>query len=172
MDPINSACRNGEGIASPPQASHFAGESSAHGVDPAAHPTGKRRGRTALLVGLSSTILSVVGFGGLTLFEQYNSLVSEMRSDLKHFNETSSEFVKRDSFQRFRDQVRDRVFKELPEANLAKYRLEEELKASEKARIETAEELRRLRERLAFLEGRQTATATVKAPAFAPNNAD
>jgi hypothetical protein len=172
MEPTNLAYRNGEGVACPPQASQFAGESGAHGVDQGVHPAGKRRGRTALLVGLSGTILSVLGFGALTLFEQYNSLVSEMRSDLKHFNETSSEFVKRESFQRFRDQVKERVFKELPEANLTKYRLEEELKASEKARIETAEELRRLRERLAFLEGRQAATATAKAPAFSPNNSE
>ena len=172
MDPTNLAFRNGEGIACPPQASQIAGGTGAHGVDPGAHPGRKRRGRTALLVGLGSTILSVLGFGALTLFEQYNSLVSEMRSDLKHFNETSSEFVRRDSFQRFRDQVKERVFKELPEANLTKYRLEEELKASEKARIETAEELRRLRERLAYLEGRQAATTTAKAPALTPNNTD
>jgi hypothetical protein len=172
MDPTNLAHRNGEGVACPPQTSQFAVDGGGYGLDHAPHPPGKRRRRTAILVGVSSTILSVLGFGALTLFEQYNSLVSEMRNDLKHFNETSSEYVKRDSFQRFRDTVKERLFKELPEANLAKYRLEEELKASEKARIETAEELRRLRERLAFLEGRQTATATAKAPALSPNNSD
>jgi hypothetical protein len=171
MDPTNPAYRNGEGVACPTQASQVAAEGGARGVDPAAHPGGKRRGRTALLVGLGSTILSVLGFGALTLFEQYNSLVSEMRSDLKHFNETIGEYVKRDSFQRFRDQAKER-FKELEESRVAKYRLEEELKAGEKARIETAEELRRLRERLAYLEGRQAATATAKAPALTPNNPD
>jgi len=68
--------------------------------------------------------------------------------------------------------VRYNVASPQGQANLTKYRLEEELKASEKARIETAEELRRLRERLAFLEGRQAATATAKAPAFSPNNSE
>jgi hypothetical protein len=154
------------------QVSPLADDRAARGPDRAGQPVGRRRGRTALILGLGSTLLSVLGFGALTLFEQYNSLVTEMRNDLKHFNETSGEFVKRDSFQRFRDTVKERLFKELPEANLAKYRLEEELKASEKARTEMAEELRRLRERLAFLEGRQAATTTVKAPAFSPNNDD
>ncbi|HMF13995.1 MAG TPA: hypothetical protein VKE94_16875 [Gemmataceae bacterium] len=172
MDSNGVACQNVENAASPVRASQFAGDSGAHGLDAAAHPTGKRRGRTALVVGLGSTILSVVGFGALTLFEQYNSLVSEMRSDLKHFNETSSEYVKRDSFQRFRDTVKDRLFKELPEANLAKYRLEEELKASEKARTEMTEELRRLRERMAYLEGRQTVTTTTKAPPYSARSDD
>jgi hypothetical protein len=113
----------------------------------------------AILVGVGSSLLSVLGFGALTAFEQYNSLVSEMRSDLKHFNETIGEYVKRDSFQRHRDQVKDKL-KELQESQVEKYRLEQELKASEKLRIETAEELRHLRERLAYLEGRQAAIAS------------
>ena len=159
MDPHGPVCRNGEAVVCPTQASSFMD-------DPVTAPPGKRRGRTALLVGIGSTLLSVLGFGALTLFEQYNGLVSEMRNDLKHFNETIGEYVKRDSFQRFRDQSKER-FKELQESNLAKYRLEQELKASEKARTETADELRRLRERLAYLEGRQAATAAVQAPASA-----
>jgi len=119
----------------------------------------KRRRRMAILVGVGSSLLSVLGFGALTAFEQYNSLISEMRSDLKHFNETVGEYVKRESFQRYRDQVKDKI-KELQETNVAKYRLEQELKASEKLRMETAEELRHLRERLAYLEGRQSTIAS------------
>jgi hypothetical protein len=119
----------------------------------------KRRRRVAILIGVGSSLLSVLGFGALTAFEQYNSLISEMRSDLKHFNETVGEYVKRESFQRYRDGVKDKL-KELQETNVAKYRLEQELKASEKLRIETAEELRHLRERLAYLEGRQSTIAS------------
>ena len=123
----------------------------------------QRRRRMAILVGVGSSLLSVLGFGMLTAFEQYNSLVSEMRGDLKHFNETVGEYVKRESFQRYRDQMKASL-KELQETNVAKFRLEQELKASEKLREETAEELRRLRERLAYLEGRQAAKASNPLP--------
>jgi septal ring factor EnvC (AmiA/AmiB activator) len=159
MDP-NSDCPSEETAASAVQPRLPAAES--------APSKRRRRRRTAIFLSVGSGLLSVVGFGALTLFEQYNSLVSEMRNDLKHFNETSGEYVKRDSFQRFRDQVKEHLIKELPEVNLAKYRLEQELKASEKARMETAEDLRRLRERLAYLEGRQS-TAANPPPASLPN---
>jgi sensor histidine kinase YesM len=148
----SSECRAENGQASlphPVQTSHVLMLSS----------TRKRRRRMAILVGVGSSLLSVLGFGALTAFEQYNSLISEMRSDLKHFNETVGEYVKRDNFQRYRDQVKDKI-KELQETNVEKYRLEQELKASEKLRNETTEELRRLRERLAYLEGRQAAIAS------------
>ena len=118
----------------------------------------KRRRLIAILVGVTSSVMSVLGFGALTAFEQYSSLVSEMRNDLKHFNETTGEYVKRDSFHRYRDQMKANL-KELQETNVEKYRLEQELKAGEKLRNEMADELRRLRERVAYLEGRQSATA-------------
>jgi hypothetical protein len=47
--------------------------------------------------------------------------------------------------------------KELHEAELARVRLEQELRASEKAREELALEMRQMREHIAFLDGRQTA---------------
>jgi hypothetical protein len=121
----------------------------------------KRRG--PVIWGIVSTVLSAVGFIALALFEQYNSMLGELRADLKHFNETVAEFVKRDSFQRFRDQVKERM-KEVEQSNLAKARLEQELKVSEKAREDLMHDMQRLRERLAFMEGRQTASPHVAAP--------
>ena len=118
-----------------------------------------RAKKRRLLWGLGGTILSALGFVGLALFEQYNGVLSELRADLKHFNETSSDYVKKDSFQRFRDHFRDCI-KEFHEAEVAKARLEQELKASEKARDELAQEVLQIRERLAYVEGRQTATPT------------
>jgi septal ring factor EnvC (AmiA/AmiB activator) len=115
--------------------------------------------RRRLLWGLGGTILSALGFVGLALFEQYNGVLSELRADLKHFNETSGEYVKKDSLQRIREHFRD-CMKELHEIDAAKGRLEQELKASEKARDELAQELRQMRERLAYMEGRQTANPT------------
>ena len=107
--------------------------------------------------GIGGTVMSAVGFIALALFEQYNSVLSEFRADLKHFNETSSEYVRRESFQRFREHFRESM-KELHEAELTRVRLEQELRASEKAREELALELRQMREHLAFLDGRQTTT--------------
>jgi biopolymer transport protein ExbB/TolQ len=129
-----------------------------------AHSPARKKRRGPLIWGIVSTVLSAVGFIALALFEQYNSMLSELRADLKHFNETAAEFVKRDSFQRFRDQVRERI-KEMEQANLAKAQLEQELRVSEKAREELAHEMQRLRERLAFLEGRQTASPHAARPA-------
>ena len=122
-------------------------------------PAPKKRGRGPLLWGMGGTILSAVGFIGLALFEQYNSMLSELRSDMKHFNETSGEYVKKESLQRFRDQVKERM-KEVSEFRAARTQFEQELKASEKAREEMARELQRMRERMAFLEGRHTASST------------
>jgi septal ring factor EnvC (AmiA/AmiB activator) len=115
--------------------------------------------RRRLLWGLGGTILSALGFVGLALFEQYNGVLSELRADLKHFNETSSEYVKKDSLQRIREHFRD-CMKELHEIDAAKGRVEQELRASEKARDELAQELRQMRERLAYMEGRHSANPT------------
>jgi hypothetical protein len=122
-----------------------------------AAPAPKKRGRGPLLWGMGGTLLSALGFIGLALFEQYNSMLSELRSDMKHFNETSSEYVKKESLQRFRDQVKER-FKDANESRVLRTQLEQELKASERAREEMTHELQRMRERLAFLEGRHTAS--------------
>jgi hypothetical protein len=124
----------------------------------------------ALLWGVGSTLLSVLGFIALALFEQYNSGLNELRNDLKHFNETSGGFVKREDLQRFRDQVRGR-FKELQADGTLRAHLEQELRASEKAREEMAHELQRFRERLAFMEGRQTVPSSTQKPGPANNQA-
>lgn len=111
-----------------------------------------RKGRNAMLWGVASTVLSVAGFVGYALFEQYNASLAELRNDLKHFNETASGFVQKDDFQRFRDQNKEHV-KELHTASVYRAQLEHELQNAEKARDEMAQELRQIRERIAFVEG-------------------
>jgi hypothetical protein len=120
------------------------------------HSAGKTR--TSLIWGVGGTVLSVVGFIGMILFEEYNSLMLELRGDLKHYYETSGDLVKKESFHKLRDRVID-CCKDVQAANAARVQLEQELRASEKARDELARELRQMRERLAFIEGRQTATS-------------
>ena len=91
------------------------------------HPSGQRFGkRSALLFSIGGTVLSAFGFIAMMLFEQYNSSLAELRNDLKHFNEISSDFVKKESFRRSTDQVKECV-KENQIAGLQRARLEQEL---------------------------------------------
>jgi hypothetical protein len=139
------------------------GDSTSPSVTQAPHADetrSKGRGRGPLFWGMGGTILSAVGFIAMILFEQYNSVLSELRNDLKHFHETSSEFVRRDSFQKFRDLFRER-FKEMQAADLARMQLEQELRVAEKARDEMTRTLQQLRERLAYVEGRQMAAPSI-----------
>jgi hypothetical protein len=118
-------------------------------------PSPAPRRRSLLFLGLSGgTLLSVVGWVGLLLFEQYSESLTELRNDLKHFNELSGELVKKDSLRRLRDRVIE-CSKEVTESALARTALEKELAASEKSRKTLVRELNRLRERLASVEGRQ-----------------
>ncbi len=114
------------------------------------------RSRRALFWGVISTVLSAIGLIGLALFEQYNGMLSELRMDLKHFNETSSEFVKNDRLQKCWERLKE-CSKETHASSLARERLEKELKASERVREVMAREMQRLRERLAYLEGMKAA---------------
>jgi septal ring factor EnvC (AmiA/AmiB activator) len=157
MDRHTMVCKEETIMALGPQPSHLAQDYRA----PHAAPSSifaKARTRRAILWGTVSTVLSAIGLIGLALFEQYNGMLSELRTDLKHFNETSSDYVKKDAYHRLRDELKE-LRKETQTANLALAQAELEVKASEKAREEMARDLQRMRERLAYLEGRQTATS-------------
>ena len=65
------------------------------------------RARRAFMWGIASTVLSGIGLLGLALFEQYNGMLSELRADLKHFNETTGEYVKKDRLQRCWERLKD-----------------------------------------------------------------
>jgi hypothetical protein len=134
-------------------------------VIPQGSPTGaveapcpQKKNRLSLFWKISGgTILSVIGFVAMLLFEQYNNSLAELRNDLKHFNETSAEFVKKDSQRRFMERMRE-CFQEMEASKAARTDLERELRASEHSREELAHEVQHLRERLANVEGRQAAT--------------
>ena len=85
------------------------------------------KSRAAMIWGVGSTVLSVLGFLAWGLFEQYNSSLAELRADLKHFNEASSTFVKKDSMTRFRDQAKAQ-YKEMQSVSLSNKQLEENAK--------------------------------------------
>jgi hypothetical protein len=131
------------------------GSANGHHPDALANPALHKFKGKGLLWGLGGTILSVIGFVALALFEQYNGMLSELRTDLKHFNETSGEFVKKENVQKYREEMKN-CTKEIQASSAARTLLEQELRSSEKVREEMAHELQHMRERLAFLEGRQT----------------
>ena len=163
MDQNTLVCRNGGCASSPsPHSAHLADAAAADHAHPSGLPSPLSKGYSTLFWGLGGTVLIALGFIALALFEQYNGMISELRSDLKHFNETSSEFVKRDSLQRLRDQTKEH-FKTVQEATATRAQLEHELIASEKAREEIARELHQIRERLAFVEGQQAPTSIAHA---------
>lgn len=116
----------------------------------------KGRSRRAVLCAAASTLLSGAGLVGLAMFEQYNSALNELRNDLKHFNESSSEYVKKDRLQKCWEHLRE-CGQAMNAANAARERLEHELKASERGREDLAKEMQRLRERLSYLEGMKAA---------------
>ena len=156
MEHSSVICRTDEGASTicTSQVGHVAHEGSARYVTRPGSPALSRRNRR-LFWGLGGTVLSAVGFIAMILFEQYNSALTELHNDLKHFNETSSQFVKKESVQRYKEEMRE-CLKEMQASNSARTLLEQELRASEKTRDEMSHELQRMRERLAYLEGLQT----------------
>jgi chromosome segregation ATPase len=112
-----------------------------------------------------------VGFIALALFEQYSDSLSELRHDLKHFNESAGDLVKKDSLRRFRDHIR-KWSRDLQDAKEGRILMKKELQVSETARKEMGQQLQMLRERLAGVEGRQAATPIViTAPPSGKNEA-
>jgi hypothetical protein len=137
---------------------HDQGGAAAPGKMGSLHASSPIRGRRrlALLLSIGGTILSALGFIAFSLFEQYNDGLAELRHDLKHFNETSADLVKREQLGRLREHLKE-CYQELHAASEGRLLMQKELQASETARKEIALELQRLRERLACVEGRQSA---------------
>jgi chromosome segregation ATPase len=120
------------------------------------------------------TVLSVAGFVAMIGYQQYSDSLAELRNDLKRFNEARAELVTKDSLRERFNSMKEHI-KELREANLNGLResqtvnlanhardtqigqLEKQVKSLEDDRKEMAQELQRLRERLAAVEGRQAA---------------
>jgi hypothetical protein len=143
----------GEGGSAPPHTCHTCGHSSGR-------PSSSTR--RALWWGIAGTLLSGVGWIALMLFDQYNASLAELRNDLKHFHEARAELVKKESMRKLYEHVKD-CFKELQASIADRTALEKQLKESDRSRRAVARELQRIRERLANVEGRQSAT-TVAVP--------
>jgi len=165
MDQNNIVCRNVEFVSPassrvPQQARELPAEQS----QTISHPTSpKKKGRLALAWGISGTVLSALGFLGVTLYQQYTDSLNELRRDLNHFHEASAELVKKESLRKCREKLAE-CLKELRDSAALRTRVERDLHASEEERKETLRELQRVRERLAAVEGRQSAITVVLPP--------
>jgi hypothetical protein len=131
-------------------------------VTPQPAPSVKGEDRMSLFWRIfGGTLLSLAGLGGLTLYQQLNSSITEVRNEVNRINEGRGEFVKKDELSTRTTTIWNGI-KDLQAANgtvtALKERegvLEQQLKASEDDRREMAKEIQKLRERLAALEGRQ-----------------
>jgi DNA-binding transcriptional MerR regulator len=113
-----------------------------------------------------STLLSIAALVAITLYQQINSSLNEIRSDLSHLNESQSDAVKKDEFNsrilalvnNLNDlKAATKVVGDCSEERSAM--LDRRLRDSDGERKELARELQRLRERLAVVEGRQATPA-------------
>ncbi len=120
----------------------------------------RSKGRLAMLWGISGTVISALGFIGLSLFDQYNHSLNELQRDIKHFHEVSGNLVKKESLQRCYDRLGE-CLKELQTSIAARGQMERELEMAQKDRRELEREVQRMRERLALVEGRQSAAPIV-----------
>jgi hypothetical protein len=118
-------------------------------------PRSSRR-RQAILWGIGSTVLSGLGLIALCLFEQYNGMLSELRADLKHFNETVGEYAKKERVASLREAVRQ-CSNELATSKVEHEQLGQELRVSQTQRAVLEKELQQLRERMAYVEGMRAA---------------
>jgi len=146
-------CRNdGAGAGCP------AAAASAH--HSAALPALHGKGRWAVAWGIFGTVFSTLGFVAWALFEQYNANLNELQRDLKHFHEASADLVKKEALQRCYNKLAE-CTKEIQASTAAREQLIRELDAAQKHQREMEREVQQLRERLASVEGRQTATPIV-----------
>jgi hypothetical protein len=135
---------------------------------PPRHASSKSKTRATLFWGISGgTVLSVIGFIALALFEQYNDSLNELRGDLKHFNTSCADLVKKEDLRNRMNSVKTHI-KELEAANVVNpvrdarlAHMEQQIKAFEDERKQLGQEIQRLRERLAAVEGRQAAAPVI-----------
>src|SRR5262249_44237122 len=97
---------------------------------PGHHADSRGRGRLAMLWGIAGTVVSALGFIGLSLFDQYNHSLNELQRDIKHFHEVSGSLVKKESLQRCYDRVGECI-KELQASMAARAQMERELETAQ-----------------------------------------
>lgn len=112
------------------------------------------------------TLLSIAALVAVTLYQQFNNGLNDLRNDLSRLNEGRGDFIKKDEFNSRMGAAWGGI-KEAKDASTTvatlkehSLLLEQQVKSGEEERKDLMREVRRLTERLAALEGRQSATTT------------
>jgi len=107
------------------------------------------------------TLLSIVALVCVTVYQQFTSVLNELRSDVNRLNESRADLLKKDEFNSRMTSVWAGM-KDLQAGGAAVTAarerlglLEQQLKASEDERKEATRQLEEVRERLGVVEGRQ-----------------
>ena len=113
-------------------------------------------------------VISVGALICITMYQGISNNIAELRTALNHVNETQADFVKKDEFSNRITTIWNGI-KESNVANVSvaglkerEAQLEQQLKGSEDERRELNREVKRLAERLATVEGRQSAARPAK----------
>ncbi len=111
------------------------------------------------------TLLSIMALVLVTVYQQFTSTLTELRSSLTHLNEAQAELVRKDEFNSRMTSAWNTV-KDLQvaaaAASAARDRitsLEQQLHSTDDERKDLNKHVQELRERLAALEGKHAATA-------------
>lgn len=140
----------------------LAAESLRNAALPADSPRGDERISTFWRI-FGGTLLSIAALVCITVYQQFNNTLNELRSAVAHLNEGRADLVRKDEYNSRNSSLWNGL-KEAQTASAAtvavKERqalLEQQLKSAEEERRELAREVKRLSERLAAVEGRQGA---------------
>ena len=107
------------------------------------------------------TVLSIAALVVVTLYQQINNNMTELRNDMIRLNESRGDLIKKDEFNMRMTSVWNSIKEEqatggaligLRERSTL---LEQQLRTAESERKDLSRELQQLRERLAVIEGRQ-----------------
>jgi hypothetical protein len=109
------------------------------------------------------TILSIFALVAITLYNNLQSNINELRAELSRSNEARAELVKKEEFNARTQNVWDRV-QSLQELKVTVTAREAQLKVADEERRELAKQLQDLRERLAKVEGATEVKPMVKGP--------
>ena len=122
------------------------------------------------------TLLSIAALVCITVYQQFNSSLTDIRNDLNRLTQERAELVKQEAFNGRMTSVWSSI-KDLQTANTATAALtekisllEKQLKASDDERKEMARAYQQLRERLATVEGRQSAHVPAPSPTSPAGN--
>ena len=115
------------------------------------------------------TLLSITALIGITIYQQFNNGINDLRNQIAKTNESHGDFVKKDEFNTRLSTVWSHVSEPKDGATVTTLRdkitvQEQQMKSAEDDRKDMQRELQALRERIAKLEGQQSRTIPTGQP--------